>query len=315
MTNKVLHRSFRPCRDYIIGLFPLYAMSFWLYGPRVLFLALTAIVTSFVCDIISAVLKGERPDLSDISSYMFALIFTAMLPASCRYEIVAIITAFIVFFAKNVFGGYGNYPFNPSAFGFALATVCWGNELFMYPRAFSVIGTGWDPGAEVVEGVAKSLHNGGLPSIDSTDLLLGNFPGPLGATYGLIILASLVLFVMHGNITFHIPVSFLLTCGVWAILLPRVQTGIRDSLLYEMFSGAVIFASVYLVSQPDTSPKNNLAKILYGILLGLGSMAYHTYGRYEVGVCFAVLLLSPLSPYFDRICSKELKFKWKGTAV
>ncbi len=315
MATKALHKSFRPCRDYIIGLFPLYAMSFWLYGPRVAFLAATAVAVSFVCDVLSSVIKREKPDFSDISSYMFSLVFTAMVPASCRYEIVAITTAFIVLIAKNAFGGYGCYPFNPSAFGFALAAVCWRNELFLYPKAFTSIGIEWKSGAEVYEGVAKSLHSGGLPSVDSTDMLLGNFPGPLGATFGLIILASLVLFVMHGDISFHIPVAFLMTCAVWAALFPRVQTGIKDSLIYEMFSGAVIFDSVYLSSQPDNSPKNNTAKVLYGILLGFGSMAYRTYGGYEVGVCFAIMLLNPLSPVFDRICSKDLKFIWKGTTV
>ncbi len=300
-----LHRSFRPCRDFIVALVPLYAVSTWMYGLRVLILAGCAVATSFLCDLLSALVTRKRYDVTDISSYMYTLMFTALVPASVNYVVVIGISAFIVIIAKNAFGGFGSYPFNPTVFGFALASVCWGDEMFMYPKAFSEIGIGWDSGAAVSASVAHTLRQGGVPSIDSGDLLLGNYPGPLGTTFCVIIIACMFLFVAHDTITYHIPLAFLLTCAAWAVLFPRVRTGVVDSLLYELFSDSLIFSIVFLAAQPDTSPQKAPAKLIYGVALGVGSMFYRTFGAYDNGSCFAILLLSPLSATFDRMFSKK----------
>ncbi len=313
--EKRLHDSFRPSRDYLIALIPLYVMATALYGARVFLLALCAVVTSFLCDLLAAIMQKKPFDITDISSYMFTLMFTALVPASARYEIVIITSAFIVLLAKNAFGGYRCYPFNPSMFGFALAAVCWPNDMFLYPKAYTHIGLGLDSGAATFAGVAKTLQQGGIPSADATDLLLGNYPGPLGGTFCLIILACFVLFVSHRTLTFHIPLAFLGTCAAWAALFPRVKTGIIDSLIFELFSGVIIFTAVFIAAQPDTSPRHPGAKLLYGVLVGLGTMFYRTFGAYEVGSCFVMLLANPLAPAFDRLFSKRgVRLKKRGRA-
>ncbi len=300
-----LHRSFRPCRDFLVALVPLYAIAVWMYGLRVLILAGCAAATAFVCDLVSAVLTRKQYDASDISSYLYTLTFTALVPASINYGVAVGISAFIVLVAKNAFGGFGCYPFNPAVFGFALAAVCYSDGMFMYPRAFSEIGLGWDSGAVVSPSVLHVLRQGGVPSISSQDMLLGNYPGPLGTTFCVIILACLFLFVAHGTITYHVPFALLATCTVWAMLFPRVRTGMVDSVVYELFSGSLIFAAVFLAPQPETSPQKAPAKLLYGFVLGVATMFYRTYGAYDNGVCFAILLLSPLSSAFDRLFEKK----------
>ena len=311
-SKRPLHPSFRPARDYLIALAPLYGMAFWLYGYRVLILAGCAVVTCFVCDLFAALVQRKRYDVSDLSSYTDALIFTALVPASSRYEIVVITTAFIVLLAKNAFGGYGCYPFNPSMFGFAFAALCWPGEMFLYPEVFSSVGIGFDSGAALVEGVAGVLQQGAVPSIDATDLLLGNYPGPMGATFCVIILACLGLLIAHRTVSFHIPVAFLATCAAWAALLPRVQTGIIDSLIYELFSGGIIFCAVFVTGQPDNTPKHPAAKLLYALVLGVATMFYRTFGAYEEGACFAILLVNPLAPAFDRLVTRKRRWRTKG---
>ena len=295
-----LHDSFRPCRDYIIAMLALTLMATIYYGFRVIILVALSLLTALLCDLIVSALRRESFVASDISSYMFAMVFTMMIPASSRYEVVLVGTAVTVLIGKHAFGGYGAYPFNPAAFGFAFASVCWPTALYLYPTSGTQIGLGLDSGATLHSSVASVLKYGGIPSIDTANLMIGNYPGPMGTTFCLIILSGLVLLIVHGAMTWHIPVAYLLSCCAWAVLFPRVPVGMLYSLIYELFSGAIIFAAVFIVAEPTTSPVNPTAKLLYGLLLGICTMVFRTWGAFDMGVCFAILLLNPLSSYLDR---------------
>lgn len=302
-----LHESFRPCRDYLIAMVPLVSMAVYLYGLRVLICVVLALLTALLCDLLVAALRRIKYEASDLSSYMFAMVFTVMLPAAVRYEYVVIGVAVTVLLGKHAFGGYGGYPFNPAAFGFAFASICWPAALYSYPAPFSRIGLGWDSGAVLKEGVASVLKHGGVPSVEPMDLLLGNYSGPLGTTFCVIILSCLVFFIMHKAMTWHIPVAYLTVCTAWALIFPRISTGRLLSLAFEMFSGAIVFAAVFIVAEPTTAPVNPKSKLVYGALLGLGTMLFRTFGVYEMGVCFAILLMNPLSSYLDRQFSKRTR--------
>ena len=96
-----------------------------------------------------------------------------------------------------------------------------------------------------------------------------------------------------------------MTCAVISVCFPRVSTASRlDLLKYEMLSGAIIYAAVFLLCDPVTAPKNRLARIAYGILTGFLTMMFRYYGSYELGVCFALLLANAFSGYLDRLCSR-----------
>ncbi|MEG1556934.1 MAG: RnfABCDGE type electron transport complex subunit D, partial [Oscillospiraceae bacterium] len=233
-----LHPAFRPCRDYIIAMFVLVAMSTYLYGLRVPMLVATSVITAILCDLLVFGIRRRQYKFSDLSSIMFAMTFTVMMPASSSYAIIAIGTLVTVLLGKQAFGGYGCYPFNPAAFGFAFVSVCWPSEVYMYPKSFSGIGLGLTCNTALFEAPAHSLKLGGVPEIDKVDFLLGNYPGPLGTTFCIVILSCLFLLIAHKTITYHIPLTFLATCAVWAFLFPRISTGRIDSVVLEMLSGA-----------------------------------------------------------------------------
>lgn len=300
-TKKKRHPSFVPCRDYIFAMLPLVGMAVYLYGIRVLLLVAVSLLTAFLCDLAASLMKRQRLDMSDLSSYMFAMIFTIMLPATIGYPIVAMGTAVTVLIAKHAFGGFGNYIFHPSAFGFAFTSLCIGDKMYQYPKPFAAIGLVTAQDTVLYSGVANALKLGGVPNVDTTNLFLGKYPGPLGTTFCLIILACLLLLVARGTVSWQIPTAYLATCALWAYLFPRIQTTRMESVMYEMLSGAVVFAAAFIITSPTISPKNKAARILYGITMGIGCMFYRYVGVYEMGICFAALLINPFATYFDRI--------------
>ncbi|MEG0803327.1 MAG: RnfABCDGE type electron transport complex subunit D, partial [Pygmaiobacter sp.] len=248
--------------------------------------------------------RSQPYDKTENSSVVYAVIFTLMLPASLPYSMVITGVVVAILIGKHAFGGWGNYPFNPAAVGYAVVTVCWSDSLFRYPVPFAPLGIFSASGAALVEASAHTLKAGGIPNIAMWDLLLGSYAGPMGTTFCLVIAASAVFLLVRRRISLELPVSFLLTCMVVSLLMPRVAIANSLALMkYELLSGALLYSSVFLVCNTNTAPKNTYARILYGILCGFLCMMFRHYGAYELGVCFAVLLGNAFSGYFDRICS------------
>lgn len=299
--KRELHRSFRPCRDYLLVTLPLLALSTYFYGPRPIVIVLIAAATALLCDLLNSALRRTKYDPSDISSICFAVIFSLMLPAAVSYGVVIFGSAFSVLLGKHAFGGYENYPFHPAAFGLSIVSVCWPTQVFRYSRPFTMLPLTFTTGAMAsYDASAHALHFHGLPYVEISDLLTGNFIGPIATTFGLVIIATLALLVAHHAISAHVPLSFIATCSAFALLFPRIPSGRVESLLYELFSGAVLFSAVFLVAEPSASPKSTGGKLAFGVTAGLLTMLFRYFGQYDFGACFALLLVGPLSGYFDR---------------
>ena len=80
--------------------------------------------------------------------------------------------------------------------------------------------------------------------------------------------------------------------------------GVPGLLTATLLSGAMLFASVFLINDPVTLPKNELSRLVYGILLGVATMMFRYFGNYETGVCFALLAVNSLSGYIDRVVTR-----------
>jgi len=290
---------FKRFRAYLFSATPLVGLAVYLYGLRPIIMVVIAILLAVASDLLVAAMRKRRYHGGDLSSVMFALTFTLMLPASLRYDIVVFGTLFTLL-AKHAFGGYSGCVFQPAAFGLAAAAICWPDELFRYPRSFFPIGLGNNSGAMLYDAPALTIKNGGVPAIDKMDFLLGNYPGPMAATFCVILLAILVYLLACGVTSWHVPVVFLLAVAMYAYFFPRIPTTRLESVMYEILSGIIIFGAVYIVSDPITSPVNNRAKLLYGFLLGVVTMLFNHFGAFQLGVSFAVLLINPLSPFLDR---------------
>lgn len=245
-------------RDIVFMTLPLLALSTYFYGARPAVLCLTAAFTAMLCDHLVAWLRHRPCDKTENSSIPSALVLVLLLPATVHYYVVVVSVAVAILLGKHAFGGYGHYPFNPAAFGYAVAAVSWPGEVFLYPVPFTTMGVLDTGSATVMESVSHTLRAGGVPNVDTFDLILGNYAGPIGATSVLILVACAMYLWMRRDITLGIPFGFLLSCALVAFFYPRVNTlglelpwqylDIRLlSLKYEMLSGALIFAAVFLV--------------------------------------------------------------------
>ncbi len=314
-------------RDMIAMTMPLFLMSVFFYGPRPLMMALLAVVVARLTDRLTAKLRGRAYDRTENSSVTIALLLVLLLPASVQFRVVIAAVLAAVLVGKEAFGGYMSYPFNPVAVGFCVVVVSWPEAITRYPvpQNWLLKGTTsfqqlWDlwtfKDVPQVAGPAQTLKAGGMPSIDTLNLLLGDYAGPLGATACLVIVACAVYLVVRKRLPLGAPLCFLATIALMAFLFPRYQeitwqTWPGDILMrldvvkMELLTGTTLFAAVFLVDEPATLPKNSLSRVVYGILLGFAVMMFRYFGTYDRGLCFAFLLVNAISGYFDRALARS----------
>ncbi len=286
--------------DVLLLLLVLCVPAYLFYGPRVLVICGVSVGCAVATDIICVLLRGKRVNLRDFSPVVTGMIIALAMPATVGYRVVAAAALFAILVVKQPFGGVGNNVFNPAAAGFSFAAVCWPEQVFMYPRPFATIPVFGDVSVRLFQNPSFVLKVGGIPTNDISEMVLGNYPGPMGATNILVLVACLVYLLFRRTIRWQLPFSFLASCAFVAFLFPRVGTNGLQSLLFEMMSGILLFGAVFIVTDPVTSPKRDSSLAAYGIFAGTITMLFRYFGGFEESMPFAVLFANAFVPVIDR---------------
>ena len=163
-----------------------------------------------------------------------------------------------------------------------------------------------------MQSASYTLKNGGTPRIDTLNLMLGNYVGPMGATAVVILVACALLLAVRRRIQWDAALPFLAACFAIAWLFPRmgrvglalpwVKAPVRlASVGYELCSGTILYTGIFMLSDPAILPRHRAARVAFGLTLGVVSMLYRYYGSYETGVCFAMILVGSFASAFDRL--------------
>ena len=287
----------------LIALTPLVVMAVYYYGLRALVVTLISGVSCYLFDMICMLLVQRRIEPLDLSGFVTGVTMAMLMPASIPYYI-PIIGAFVaIVVAKWPFGGFGRNPFNPAAVGIAFLSITYSKLMFYYPLPFAKLGLESDVSTTLVQSTAAVLKLEGIPNFGKMEMILGKFPGPMGATNILVVATCLLLLIALGSVSWHIPVTMLATMGAYAYLFPRVMSSRIGSAFYELVSGGIVFVAVFIAGDCVTAPKTKPAKILYAILAGLVTMWFSRFGAFEAGACFAVIILNSISSLLDRMCA------------
>ena len=290
---------------------PLLCMACYFYGARPLLLCGIALLTGNLCDRLVALLRHRVYTNRDFSNESFSLIIALLMPATVDIYVLVVAVLAGVLIGKEVFGGYGSYPFNPAAVGYAVAAVSWPEQVFRYPQPYTNIPL-WDAtGVPVSSTISDTLRSGGSLNIGAISLVLGEYAAPMGTGAALILLACGLFLWLQKDVRLSASVSFVVTCALIAFLFPR-QVGVNgvdialrlQCVRDELLTGAMLFSAVFLLNEPYTCAHHHLGRILYGVLVGVVSMGFRYYGVYETGVCFALLVVNSVSAWIDRTEAK-----------
>lgn len=303
--------------DVILALIPLYVIAFFYYGWRPVKNAIISVAFCMLFDYICIKILKIKLNKTFISNVITGMIITLLMPASAPSWIFVAAAAFASIVVKAPFGSFAGNLFNPAASAFCFCTLCWPNVVFSYPAPLTSL-----PVFSAVEFVpsvspASVLKTGGAPYIDWMELLLGNFPGPVGAVCSLVIVMCGLYLISRKTINWKLPLSIIATVAVFAFVFPRISTGRVDSVVFELLSGTLVFGAIFVATDPVTSPKKNTAIIIYGIGIGLCTMLLRYFGAFELGFPFAILFMNAASPIVERYSERidELIDRFVGAVL
>ncbi|MBR5540556.1 MAG: RnfABCDGE type electron transport complex subunit D [Clostridia bacterium] len=288
----------------LLCLVPLTAFSCLHYGIRPLLLVLSGILSALVTECICGLFRHGRPTMSDATCTVTGGLIGAMMSPLAPFWVPAIGSAFAIGVVKMPFGGTGRNIFNPAAAGMAFCAVCFPTRLFMYPDPTLTDSLPLLDTSAVITAASPTaqLNSGGTTSYGWLSLLSGDFPGPIGSTGVLILLACALYLFARRSSSPLILVPYLIVCAIGAALFPRASITAVTSVSLELCTGLLLFSGVFLLSDPVTAPRFWLARILYGVIAAILTMILRHYGRFECGEFFAVMLVNSFSPLLDRSC-------------
>ena len=289
LQEEELQRTGRYYKHICFLCVPLLCVSCYLYGLRPLLLCGFAVLMGNLCDRL-----------------------ISLMPATVDWYVLAAAILAGALIGKEVFGGYGSYPFHPAAVGYAVAAVSWPEQVFRYPAPYANIPL-WDAsGVAASSTISDTLRSGGLINISALSLVLGEYAAPMGTGAAIVLVACGLFLWMQKDVRLSASLSFLITAGLIVFFFPR-QLGLTEGTAFtaglvfrlrcvrdEMLTGAMLFSAVFLLNEPYTCAHHRRGRILYGAMVGAFTMGFRYFGVYETGVCFAILAVNSISGWLDR---------------
>ena len=293
-------RTSRLMLDVVIALIPTLVMGVISLGFRALLVTLISMASAVVAELLYSLLFKKRNTLADCSALVTGMLFALTLPATTPYYVVALGSAFAIFFVKLLCGGLGQNIFNP-----ALAARAF--VLMLFPVALTRY-------AEV-DGVSSAtpLHHMVMPALPEEsilDMFLGNCPGSIGELSALALIIGGIYLVVRKVISPRIPLAYIGTVAVLTLVFSKTDAPVAW-MLYSLFSGGLMLGAIFMATDYATSPVTAKGQIVYGIGCGVLTVIFRYFGLFPEGVTYAILLMNVCVWVIDRYTAPR-RFGTKG---
>ena len=292
--------------DVCIALAPALIWGIYLFGSRALIITLISALSFVLAECLGSVILRRKAPLSDLSALVSGFIFAMILPVSIPLWIIPLGALFSMIVVKGLFGGIGKNFLNPALCGKAFLYLSFPKFFETYTRPFAPLSPFSLSLSEKViqENSVKTplsyLKEGSLPTENISDLFSGNTPGNIGQVSALLILAGLLYLLVRGVITWHIPVSFLVTTSALFLFFPMTPSAFA-ALLPTLMAGGIAMCAVFLATDPVTTPVTKPGMILFGVLCGVFTFLFRSFTGIGEDVTFAILSANLFVWYLDRL--------------
>ena len=284
-----------------IALIPALLTSLYFFGLGAAIVLATSVAACvfFEWAITKYVLKRDRVTITDGSAILTGLLLGFNLPSNLPIWIILIGALVAIGIGKMTFGGLGCNPFNPALVGRVFLLVSFPVQMTTWPvpgqmAAYLDAETGATPLAVMKEAI-KSGDASVLQRLpDAIDMLVGQTGGCLGEVSALALLIGLAYMLARRIVTWHIPVSILVTVFVLAGLLHLYNP------VYASPVTVLLTATDYV-----TSPMTAKGQIIYGVAIGLLTVVIRTFGAYPEGMSFAILIMNAFTPLINTYCKPK----------
>lgn len=295
----------------IVALLPAYAVALYSFGIGALVVSLTAMFSCVLFEyLIQRFLLKGKFTINNYSALLTGLLLSFNLPSNLPWWIVVIGSAVAIGIGKMCFGGLGNNPFNPALVGRVFLLFSFPVQMTTWPRPLGWASSYLD--AETMATPLSLLKAGKLEQMpDALNMFLLDTPGSLGEVSALALLIGGIYLLITKVITWHIPVSILLTVTAFASILYGVDATTYPLPHIHFLSGGMMLGAIFMATDYVTSPMTHKGMLIYGFFIGVITMVIRVWGVYPEGMSFAILIMNAFTP----IINKYVKPKRFGRVV
>ena len=224
--------------------------------------------------------------VSDGSAAVTGLLLALNLSSTFPIWMAIIGSVFAIIIVKQLFGGLGQNFMNPALGARCFLMVSFAGQM----TSFTYDGvTGAAPLAQIKMGT-------GTPKL--LDMFLGTTGGTIGETSVVALLIGAAYLVARKVISLRIPVTYIVTFAIFAILFGQ------HDIMYlakELCGGGLILGAFFMATDYVTSPITPKGQIVFGIILGVLTGVFRIFGASAEGVSYAIIISNLLVPLIERV--------------
>lgn len=292
-------------RDVAIALVPTLGFGVYQFGLKALMLIIVSAASCVAFEALYEFLAKKPITVFDYSALVTGLILAVNLPATAKWWMPVLGSAFAIIIVKMLFGGLGQNFMNPALAGRAFLTISFTARM----TNFAVDGiSGATPLAV--------LKDGG--TVDLKDVFFGFQSGCIGEVSALAILIGAAYLVARRVISLRIPLTYIITTIALIAVIKLAQGSDLSAnyLLGELLSGGLLVGAFFMATDYVTSPVTVKGQIVFGFIIGVLTALFRTLGSTAEGVSYAIIIGNLLVPLIENKtvprafgCEREKWFK------
>ena len=262
----------------VIAMVPTMLFSIYFFGLDAIRVFLIAIAASLFFEwIIQKYLIKGPLTINDGSALVTAILLALNLPSNLPIWMIIIGALVAIGMAKMSFGGLGKNVFNPALVARVFLLVSFPVEMTSWPKPSPItdgladVITGPTPLGIVKEGLGANKTMSELaPELPSyTQGLMGEMGGSMGEVSALALLLGGVYMLWKKIITWHIPVSMLLTVAIFSGIFWGVDPEHYADPIFHMLTGGMLLGAIFMATDMVTSPMTKGGQLIFGFGVGL----------------------------------------------
>lgn len=291
--------------NVVIALLPALLVGIYYFGFRVLSLTLVSVAACLLFEwLIQKFLIKGKETISDGSAVITGMLLAFNLPSDVPSYIVVIGAFVAIAVGKMTFGGLGKNPFNPALVGRVFLFLSFPTDVAKseWPTPQPLFGS---PLTDALTGPTPlaSLGANNPEGLDVLQLFLGSTGGSFGEVAAIAILLGGIYLLIRKVITWHIPVSFIVSAGLFAGILWLCDITVNP--VYHLLAGGLMLGAVFMATDMVTSPITKTGQIIFGVGCGLLTILFRCFGPMPEGVSFAILIMNALTPLINKMCKPK----------
>jgi electron transport complex protein RnfD len=293
-------------RDVIIALIPASLFGIYNFGLRALLVILTTVLSCTVTEYVYCRLMKKQVNPWDYSDIVTGLLLALNLPASIPMWMAALGGVFAILIAKMVFGGLGQNFINPALAARVFLFISFPGRMSAFALEKIASPTTKEllrHGALVIDGVSGATPLGQIKAGETVNLMkmfIGNIGGTIGETSALALLIGAAYLFYRKVITPIIPLSYILSFAVFAIIFGGHGFD-ANYILGHILGGGLLLGALFMATDYVTSPITLKGQVIFGVFIGIMTGIFRIIGTGVEGVSYSILLGNLLVPLIDNL--------------